>query len=154
MATDSSKDSSLRICHLLMAALFALSTCFQFNDPDWYLWIPLYAAACAANLKIPNSKILAKFGFWVGAFLFVKVAAIEGVLGGTRVAWSLGMKDRVVRETFGSGLVVSSMFLCLENPSSSNHSGTLSKYGLKMLVGVSYGLSLFFFAFQYGEMRY
>ncbi|KAI3462799.1 hypothetical protein Pfo_019462 [Paulownia fortunei] len=154
-----SKKSLLGVCYLLMASLFALSACFQFNDSDWYFWIPLYATACIVNLvnwAKANSRIrkMAKFGFWLGVFLFIKVS-IEDYLHGTAGFWSLDMRERIVREKFGSGLVISSMFLLLENSSNTNHHPTLvTKYGMPILVGIAYGLSFLFFAFQHDEMRY
>ncbi|XP_057768468.1 uncharacterized protein LOC130988602 [Salvia miltiorrhiza] len=138
-------------CCLLMASLFGLSVCFQFNDPDWYFWIPLYASACLVNVlkwSEPNSsriRKLAKFGLCLGIFLFIKVGAEDLIHG----FWRLDMRERVVREKFGSGLVVSSMFLVLDNPPSQ-----LTKYGMPILVGVAFSTSFIFFAFQRDEMRY
>ncbi|KAH6761788.1 hypothetical protein C2S52_019221 [Perilla frutescens var. hirtella] len=161
MASDS-KKSSHGVCCLLMASLFALSTCFQFNDPDWYFWIPLYSSACIVNLVKwgePNSssriRKLGKFGLWLGLFLFIKVAVEDLIYGGTTGLWSLDMRERGMREKFGSGLVVTSMFLVLENSSiSKNHPSHLTKYGMPILVGIAYGLSFLFFASQHHEMRY
>ncbi|KAK6152673.1 hypothetical protein DH2020_012312 [Rehmannia glutinosa] len=154
-----SKTSLLGACNLLMATLFALSTCFQFDDSDWYFWIPLYATACIVNLvnwSKPNSRMrkLAKFAFWLGLFLFIKVS-IEDFVKGTDGFWSTDMKERIVREKFGSGLVIISMFLFLQNSSNSNsHPTQVTKYGMPILVGIAYGLSFVFFAFQHDEMKY
>ncbi|CAA0814334.1 Unknown protein [Striga hermonthica] len=142
-----------------MASLFALSALFQFNDSDWYFWIPLYAIACAVNLvswaKKPNSRMIrtAQFDLCLGIFLFMKVS-IEGFLEGSKFAgfWSFDMRERTVREKFGSGLVISSMFLFLQI--SNTRPTLLTKYGMPILVGVAYGLSFIFFAFQHGEMKY
>ncbi|GFQ01916.1 hypothetical protein PHJA_002335500 [Phtheirospermum japonicum] len=121
-ATSKNSLLGVGICNLLMASLFALSACFQFNDSDWYFWIPLYATACIVNLvkwaKKPNSRMrkMAKFALWLGIFLFIKVS-IEDFSEGTTIAgfWSLNMRERIVREKFGSGLVISSIFLLLQN---------------------------------------
>lgn len=81
----------------------------------------------------PNSSRtskLGKFGFWLGLFLFIKVC-VEGLIDGASGFWRLDMRERVVRERFGSGLVASSMFLVLENSSSSkNRPSQLTKYGI------------------------
>ncbi|XP_047945163.1 uncharacterized protein LOC125191791 [Salvia hispanica] len=143
------ENSLNRICCLLMASLFGLSTCFQFNDPDWYLWIPLYASACYVNLlkfckpNSPRIRKVAKFGLCLGVFLFIKVWA-EDLIHGICGIWCMDMRERVVRERFGSGLVVSSMFLVKNN----------SRYGMPILVGFAYGISFIFFAFQHHQMRY
>ncbi|PIN19609.1 hypothetical protein CDL12_07711 [Handroanthus impetiginosus] len=136
------KHWCVRVCYLLMASLFALSTCFQFNDPDWYFWIP--------DCIIRN---MAKFAFWLGLFLFFKVA-IEGFVRGTEGIWSLDMQERIVREKFGSELVIISMFLLLENSSNPNHPTHLTKYGTQILLAIAYGLSFGFFMFQHDEMRF
>ncbi|KAL8546227.1 hypothetical protein ACS0TY_006078 [Phlomoides rotata] len=119
--------SLLRICHLLMASLFALSASFQFNDPDWYLWIPLYSTACVANL-VNGAKGMGKFALWLGLLLFIKVA-VEDLINGAAAAgfWSLDMRERVVREKFGSGLVVTSMFL-VSSSDPNHHPTRLTKY--------------------------
>ncbi|KAK3000519.1 hypothetical protein RJ639_020803 [Escallonia herrerae] len=104
-----------RWCSLLMASLFALSASFQLDDPDWYLWLPLYATACVVNLvngffshKI-NQQVV-NFALWLGVVLFTKVL-LEDMVHGMAGFWSLDMRERVVREKFGSGLVISCMFL-------------------------------------------
>ncbi|KAL3636506.1 hypothetical protein CASFOL_018805 [Castilleja foliolosa] len=158
-ATSKNPFIGVGICNLSMAFLFGLSACFQFNDSDWYFWIPLYTTAFIVNLvkwaKKPNSRMrkMAKFAMWLGFFLFIKVS-IEDLAVGRTVAglWSLNMRGRVVRERLGSGLVISSMFLLLRNSNTSP--AQITKYGAPILVGVAYGLSFLFFAFQHQEMNY
>ncbi|KAK4426324.1 hypothetical protein Salat_1400900 [Sesamum alatum] len=128
------KRSSLGVCCLLMALLFAVSACFQFNDPDWYFWIPLYVTASLVNLlnwAKPDSRTTKTggFAFCLGVFLFVKVSIEASV----HEFWSLDMRERVVREKFGSGLVVVSMFLYLDSSSTSDHPTRLAKYGMPVL---------------------
>ncbi|XP_011085535.1 transmembrane protein 220 [Sesamum indicum] len=156
------KRSLLGVCCLSMAVLFAVSACFQFNDPDWYFWIPLYVTASVVNMvnweNPPDSRTrkTGRFAFWLGVLLLVKVS-VQGFVHGRDGFWSLDMRDRVVREKFGSGLVVISMFLYLDTSNNSTHHPTrlrLAKYGMPILVGVAYGLSFVFFGFQHKEMRY
>ncbi|KAG8367028.1 hypothetical protein BUALT_Bualt16G0029800 [Buddleja alternifolia] len=158
MAEGSNK--LLGICYMLLASHFAVSASFQLNDPDWYFWIPLYASACVVNLvnwakAISSRSIrkLAKFGFWIGVSLFIKVT-IESLLHGRDKFWSIDMRDRIVRERFGSGLVICSMFLHLDSSSDPNHPTRVTKYGVPVLVGIAYGLSFVFFVFQHEEIRY
>ncbi|KAL7224002.1 hypothetical protein ACSBR1_025457 [Camellia fascicularis] len=155
---------------ILMASLFALSASLQFNDPDWYFWIPLYASACAVNLVngVSECKIMrpiARFAQWFGFFLLIK-ALIEDFVEGIDGFWSLDMRERVVREKFGSGLVIISMFLHFQALSSSSSvKGKPTKknevkvanyvqYGTAVLVAISYGLSFAFFIFQKREMKF
>ena len=35
----------VRIVHALMVLLFMYAAAVNFNDPDWYWWVPLYGAA-------------------------------------------------------------------------------------------------------------
>ncbi|KAM7506940.1 hypothetical protein LguiA_017393 [Lonicera macranthoides] len=120
-----------------MASLFALSASMQFNDPDWYFWLPLYAIACAVNLvngvfthKI--TKQVPKFGLWLGILLFIKVV-LEDLLHGISGFWSLNLRDRVVREKFGSGLVISCMLLHLQ-VSSKTKAANYVQYGMIMQI--------------------
>ncbi|KAK3015346.1 hypothetical protein RJ639_005618 [Escallonia herrerae] len=145
-----------RWCSLLMASLFAISASFQFDDPDWYLWLPLYATACVVNLvngfftyKI-NQQVV-NFALWLGVVLFTKVL-LEDMVHGMAGFWSLDMRERVVREKFGSGLVISCMFL---QSKASKHSlgrkdeivASSIQRGMAILVGISYGLSYAYFLF-------
>lgn len=93
---------------------------------DWYFWFPLYALACLVNMVNRFTKI-AKITLLMGTILFLKVV-IEDVCfhQGISGIWSFDMRERVVREKIGSGLVILSMSLLLQkgNPNSttpSNH---------------------------------
>lgn len=70
---------------------------------DFY--ILLVASIGIVNLVngIPTHKIdPPDCQIWVGIFLFIKLVLEDGF-------WSLDLRDRVVREKVGSGLVISSM---------------------------------------------
>ncbi|KAL3715074.1 hypothetical protein ACJRO7_006897 [Eucalyptus globulus] len=155
------------ICSLLMGLLFAYSASVQLDDPDWYFWLPLYSFACLVNLASPvffASKLvpsIGKLALWLGLFLFMKVV-VEDYRHEIAGFWSLDMRERVVREKFGSGLVVFSMFLHLE--ATSNEKGLFTRkvegvakrieLGQMILVGIGYGLSSVFFAFHEDEMKF
>ncbi|XP_034682527.1 uncharacterized protein LOC117912147 isoform X1 [Vitis riparia] len=155
------------LCSLLMASLFAWSSSVQFDDPDWYFWFPLYASACGVNLingigalsLKPISKI-AKLALWLGVFLFIKVA-VEDFVYGIAGFWSLDLKEKVVREKFGSGFVVNSMYLQLQAASVQKDyvkrkEKKVPRYvecGMAILVVASYGMSYGFFVLQKGEMK-
>ncbi|XP_057500095.1 uncharacterized protein LOC130784282 isoform X1 [Actinidia eriantha] len=162
------KQLFFNACSVLMALLFALSASVQFNDPDWYFWFPLYAIACVVNLVNGVStynimRSVSKFTLWLGFFLLFKVL-IEDFVQGIAGFWSLDMRERVVREKFGSGLVISSMFLQLQassipisyNPTKGHRVDVTKhvKYGMVGLVGIGYGLSYGFFMFQKKEMKF
>ncbi|XP_022886754.1 uncharacterized protein LOC111402608 isoform X1 [Olea europaea var. sylvestris] len=158
---------SLRFCSMLMAFHFALSAYFQLNDPgqfqlfsDWYFWFPLYAVACVVNLvngvkTEEKRRKMAKFAVWLGMFLFIKVI-IEDFVDEITGFWSFDMRERVVREKLGSGLVVGSMLMQLESLARPPHPSCtqVAKLGMPILVGISYSLSLFFFVFQRREMKF
>ncbi|CAI0554363.1 unnamed protein product [Linum tenue] len=100
-----------------MGALFAYSASVQLNDPDWYFWFPLYTGACAVNLmnvaaatSNPVSRRIAEVTLWAALFLFCKVV-VEDLATGTAGLWSLDLRERVVREKIGSGMVFVSMVL-------------------------------------------
>ncbi|MQL69341.1 hypothetical protein Taro_001649 [Colocasia esculenta] len=160
-------------CSILMASLFAYSASVQLDDPDWYLWLPLYALATAVNLfhirfASKSIEMTARAVLLLGSVLFLKVV-VEDYTRGIAGFWSLDMRERVVREKLGSGLVVASMFLHLKaSPAASerkppmkgrnkNRRGATTAgwvdYGMAVLVAVSYGLSYCFFKFVIGEMK-
>lgn len=151
-----------------MAALFAISTLAQFDDPDWYFWIPLYAAACLVNLangvsKYKKMRQIAKFALLFGLFLLIKLF-IQDFVQGIAGFLSLDMREKVVGGKIGSGIVIISMFLQLQASSEpykvnkatgSNNVrvGTYVKYGMALLVGIGYGTAFVFLMFYKGEMK-
>ncbi|XP_057500096.1 uncharacterized protein LOC130784282 isoform X2 [Actinidia eriantha] len=98
------------------------------------------------------------------ALLFALSASVQFNDPGIAGFWSLDMRERVVREKFGSGLVISSMFLQLQassipisyNPTKGHRVDVTKhvKYGMVGLVGIGYGLSYGFFMFQKKEMKF
>ncbi|XP_031107602.1 transmembrane protein 220 [Ipomoea triloba] len=145
--------SVFRVCSILMAFLFAMSASFQLNDPDWYLWIPLYSTATIVNSVNGASNLmavrkLAKCTFWLGIIVFIKLGILDlqnGIVG----LWSMDMRERAVREKLGSGLVIISMCLHLRKSTPKN-----LDYGMLTLVVVSYGLCSAFFVLHRKEMKF
>ncbi|MCD7448849.1 hypothetical protein HAX54_046942 [Datura stramonium] len=158
MHMTASRFSVSGCCSLLMAFLFALSASFQFNDPDWYFWFPLYALACLVNMvNVGLTKIIAKIALCMGTILFLKVVIEDARFHqGISGIWSFDMRERVVREKIGSGLVIFSMSLLLLQKGNPNNT-TLSnhvEFGQSILVAIGYGLSLSFFLFSKPEMKF
>uniref|UniRef100_A0A803L846 Uncharacterized protein n=1 Tax=Chenopodium quinoa TaxID=63459 RepID=A0A803L846_CHEQI len=127
-----------RISSILMAALFLASASVQFNDPDWYFWIPLYSCAAYVNLmsslatvSLKRTTATGKLTLWLGIFLLTKVL-LEDYLGDMIGIWSLDMRHRLIREKIGSGLVTSSMILQLSSemdPTKNMELGSYIEYG-------------------------
>lgn len=150
-----------------MTFLFAYSASVQLDDPDWYLWFPLYASACIVNLVngyffSKTMGIFAKLTLSLGNFLFIKVV-LEDHLKGVAGFWSGDMRKKLVREKIGSGLVVTSMFLQLEASSLLSKDPLERKemeiprfavWGMAMLVVVTYGISAAFFLLPRGEVKF
>ncbi|XP_057529643.1 uncharacterized protein LOC130808190 [Amaranthus tricolor] len=153
------------ICSILMAGLFLVSTSVQFNDPDWYFWIPMYSCAAYVNLKRTLSFVAPKritaagiVALWLGMFLLIKVL-LEDFFGDMIGIWSLDMRHRLVREKIGSGLVIWSMILQLsveQDPTKWNSMeiGLLIEFGMTVLVGISCGLSFVFLIYHENEVKY
>ncbi|KAF3338363.1 transmembrane protein 220 [Carex littledalei] len=120
-------------CSLLMSLLFAYSALVQLNDPDWYFWLPLYSSAFLVNLLkvgMPSKKrtliLVAQLTLVGGNLLFVKVVIEALISGGLSAFWSMDMRERVVREKVGSGLVV--LFMLLHFKASTTTSTHLTKF--------------------------
>ncbi|KAI9089227.1 hypothetical protein K1719_029506 [Acacia pycnantha] len=154
-----SKSRNLFVmCSVLMGSLFAYSASVQLNDPDWYVWFPLYSCACIVNLT--NSIIstnlnrqIAKLALWLGMFLFVKVV-VEDFVNGISGFLSIDLSERVVREKTGSLLVIISMILQLGQSSAPDEPSRLVNYGMILLVFFCCILSLLFFVVQRREMKF
>ncbi|KAG6767998.1 hypothetical protein POTOM_026893 [Populus tomentosa] len=137
-------NHGIRLCSLLMAALFGYSASVQLNDPDWYLWLPLYACACAVNLvnwAISNTTIrqIAKVTLWFAALLFVKVV-IEDYLNGTAGFWSLDLTSSEPQHS--------------KMPRKRREFPRSVEYGMASLVIFSLGLPFVFFVIHDGEMKF
>lgn len=151
-----------------MAVLFIASASVQFNDQDWYFWIPLYGCAayvhlvsCWSRLPLTAVRGISKVALCQGQILLSKVLLeydfrdIAGML-------SLDMRDRVVREKFGCVLVIISMILQLSALEWFHQDHSRRKnmqvpesiiYGTLILVGISYGLSLVFLMYPEEEIK-
>ncbi|XP_059295223.1 uncharacterized protein LOC132048331 [Lycium ferocissimum] len=156
MQITASRLSVSSCSSLLMAFLFALSAYFQFNDPDWYFWFPLYALACLVNIVNGFTKIARVALCMGGTILFLKVVTEDvrfhqGISG----IWSFDMRERVVREKIGSGLVILSMSLLSQkgNPNNTKLSDHI-EFGQSILVAIGYGLSSAFFLLSKPEMKF
>jgi hypothetical protein len=119
--------------------------------------VPLYSIAAVVNLvnavyKRNITKQVPKLGLFLGIFLFFKVV-IEDLVYEVAGFTSFDLRNRVVREKFGSGLVIICMFLHLQTSSKikpANH----VQYGMAALVIFSYGISFVFFKFHKSEMEF
>jgi hypothetical protein len=69
--------------------------------------------------KKKTLNLVAKLTLVGGNLLFVKVVIEAQLLSGLLAIWSMDMRERVVREKVGSGLVVLSMFLHLKDSATS-----------------------------------
>ncbi|KAJ4762584.1 Transmembrane protein 220 [Rhynchospora pubera] len=164
MAMAKNRSRIFSSCSLLMSLLFFYSALVQFNDPDWYFWLPLYSSAFLVNLlnmRIPTKSktltLVARLTLVGGNLLFVKVVIEALALSGFSAFWSINMRERVVREKVGSGLVVLSMLLHLKASSTTstnqkkiskrNQVSALPEAGMALLAVLSYGLSIYAFGF-------
>jgi hypothetical protein len=60
----------MKIFNLVFCLLFIVSAGLQYNDPDPYLWIPIYLIGAAISLQAFNGKYYPKFTLLVsGLFL-------------------------------------------------------------------------------------
>ncbi|KAM7250842.1 hypothetical protein ACFE04_022725 [Oxalis oulophora] len=156
--TTTTTTKLFTLSSLLMSIMFAYSASVQLNDPDWYLWFPLYSCACIVNTfnskNSGNDMVLrvCQANSWLGILLFIKVV-LEDFVKGISGFWSLDLSERVVREKVGSGLVFVSMVLHLI-ASTRRSDRRLVEYGMLMLAGFGYGLPFLFFVFQDGEMKF
>lgn len=70
---------------------------------------------------------MAKLALFLGIFLFIKVV-FEDLRDGVSGIWSVDMRERVVREKIGSGLVIGSMILQLNSPVGRGRKQKSAKY--------------------------
>lgn len=74
-------SKALRVANLAMTIYFAICVALQYNDPDPYLWMPMYGAAMVACILFSRSTLRP----W-----------IAGLIGGLALAWAGTIAPRVV----------------------------------------------------------
>lgn len=84
MANKSMKDCFWRIMCAIMVVFFTLASVVQHNDPDWFLWIPVYALPAfisflqVIRLRIretPEFQVVVKFALLIYCILDIKLFA-------------------------------------------------------------------------------
>ena len=77
-----------RLLNLLFLVLFLLAAAVQYNDPDWYIWMPMYLAPALASFLALRGRLPA---WWPG--LVLVVAAVWAALIGRHVIGKIGFRD-------------------------------------------------------------
>ncbi len=106
----------MRIVNGLIALLLLLFAAVQYNDPDFYLWIPIYLIpAILAAIAAFRPRLLARKLARAALYLCLAAAA-----GGTIYAWptsegwwlkEVWWEDEVAREGMGLMIVTISLFV-------------------------------------------
>ncbi|KAG8180127.1 hypothetical protein JTE90_012141 [Oedothorax gibbosus] len=134
-----------RIANVMMTGFFAMASGVQFNDPDPFLWVPLYgtAALLSACISIqPNTSAskLWRSVYWlhtvycIGMFLYVLVELII-VATNPQADGSLNpLTYEEGREMAGIMITIIWLFTCMQSPIISYD--PLSKHQMKKSVFV------------------
>ena len=103
--------------NLITVVLFALSVGVQINDPDWYVWIPIYAYGLVVTLLAARHHytVLSLVGFigYFAGFLylspgFLELAALSALVTDVRMD---AIEVEVAREAGGMFLGASWMLV-------------------------------------------
>jgi hypothetical protein len=97
----------MRIFAILMAAVFVLFAAFQYNDPDPYLWIPIYLYPALLSVMYYRGRV-SKTLLLVSAVVFLAGAIYMWPPQWEGVELQNGMKTANIelgRESLGLGLV-------------------------------------------------
>jgi hypothetical protein len=77
-------NNKMKAFNIVFIVLFIISAALQYNDPDWYLWIPIYlygALICYQAVKKKLDPVLYFIGFLVyGAYALYLFFDKTGVL--------------------------------------------------------------------------
>lgn len=78
------EKDEMKLLNTVFIVLFTFSAAFQYNDDDFYIWIPIYlygATLCFFALKRKYNKILYIIGFAVYfSYAFFLILSKNGVL--------------------------------------------------------------------------
>ncbi len=108
----------MRVFNIIFAFLFILFAVLQYNDPDPYIWIPIYLFAAflcyqAAKAKIFRPLYIMGFAIFIGYALYLffdktGVLAWAGEHGAENIAQSMKAAKPWIEETreFGGLLII------------------------------------------------
>lgn len=78
----------MRIVHVVLAAILVFFAALQYDDPDWYYWVPVYliaaawSFAAACGLKRLGSSRFVRIGGLICVMLFLAgFVALAGNIG-------------------------------------------------------------------------
>ncbi len=110
----------LRVLNVVFLVLFLLAAALQYNDPDWYIWTPMWlaaAAACYFHLRNRPSWIVPAV---VGAVAVGWAAAIGkhviGKVGFSDLFQEVGMANPSIeygREFYGLAIIAAWMIVLI-----------------------------------------
>lgn len=66
----------MKIFNILFCVIFAIFAGLQYNDPDPYVWIPIYLYASVLCWLAANNKLY-PIAYWLGIILYALYAAYE-----------------------------------------------------------------------------
>lgn len=105
--------------HKVIAAIYILCAAVQYNDPDFYIWIPLYLIPAAVAIAFDRGRRDTKLflGFCLAYLIFMLLYTpdvISWVTNGTpSIAASMKAESpfiEFVREFFGLGICLVGLF--------------------------------------------
>jgi Transmembrane family 220, helix len=95
-----------RVFAIIMALVFVVFAVLQYNDPDPYLWIPIYLYAALLSVLFYRGKVSTLL-LWVSAAAFLAGAIYLWPAHWEGVALKQGMKTMNIehgRESLGLGM--------------------------------------------------
>jgi hypothetical protein len=103
----------MRIFAIVMAVIFVIFAALQVNDPDPFLWIPIYLYVALLSILYYRGKV-STLVLWVSAAVYLAGAIYMWPAHWAGVALDQGMKTVDIehgRESLGLGLCVLTMVL-------------------------------------------
>lgn len=106
--------------HKVIAAMYVLCAAVQYNDPDFYIWIPLYLIPAAVAIAYDRGRRDTKLFLALGiAYILCMLLYIPDVIswftnGTPSIAASMKAESpfiEFVREFFGLGICLVGLFL-------------------------------------------
>ena len=104
----------LRVLSGLMTLLFLFSVAVQYNDPDWYLWMAIYAAAAILSALAalrpgkPDGRAAALVALIAAVWALTIVPRVWGRVTWAEIGGDYVMKTPAIeeaRESIGLGIV-------------------------------------------------
>lgn len=112
----------MKIVYIILTLVFGAFAFFQYNDPDWYIWMILYGFVAIMSFlaiynRFNNTVLIPAMIIFILYFIYLAPSILEWIQSGQSISAMSDDRPYVegTREAFGLLLGLGAMFLLYRN---------------------------------------